>query len=40
MALSPALETPSVIRSVAGRQDIPAILAQYFMRQGLAAGRQ
>lgn len=40
MALSPAIETPSVIRSVAGRQDIPAILAQYFARQGLAAGRQ
>jgi hypothetical protein len=40
MALSPALETPSVIRSVAGRQDIPAILAQYFARQGLMAGRQ
>jgi hypothetical protein len=38
--LSPALETPSVIRSVAGRQDIPAILAQYFARQGLMAGRQ
>ena len=40
MALSPVLETPSVIRSVAGRQDIPAILAQYFARQGLMAGRQ
>jgi hypothetical protein len=40
LALSPALETPSVIRSVAGRQDIPAILAQYFARQGLMAGRQ
>jgi hypothetical protein len=40
MMLSPALETPSVIRSVAGRQDIPALLAQYFARQGLAAGRQ
>ena len=40
LALSPALETPSVIRSVTDRQDIPAILAQYFARQGLAAGRQ
>jgi hypothetical protein len=40
MALSPAIETPSVIRAVSDRQDIPAILAQYFMRQGLAAGRQ
>jgi hypothetical protein len=32
------LETPSVIRALAGRTDIPALLAQYAQRQGVAAG--
>jgi hypothetical protein len=32
------LETPSVVRAVAGRPDIPALLAQYAQRQGSAAG--
>ena len=38
MALSPAIETPSVIRSVAGRQDVPALLAQYFTGRGSRRG--
>jgi hypothetical protein len=32
------IETPSVIRALAGRTDIPALLAQYARRQGAAAG--
>lgn len=32
------LETPSVIRAFANRTDIPALLAQYAQRQGVAAG--
>jgi hypothetical protein len=34
------LETPSVIRALAGRTDIPALLAQYAQRQGVAAGQR
>ena len=36
IATSGALETPSVIRAMAGRTDIPALLAQYAIRQGAA----
>ena len=36
IATAGALETPSVIRAVAGRSNIPAILAQYAIRQGAA----
>jgi hypothetical protein len=36
IATSGALETPSVIRALAGRTDIPALLAQYATRQGAA----
>ena len=36
IATAGALETPSVIRAMAGRTDIPALLAQYAIRQGAA----
>jgi hypothetical protein len=36
MALGGGLETPSVIRALAGRTDIPALIAQYALRQGAA----
>ena len=34
------METPSVIRAFAGQTDIPALLAQYAGRLGIAAGQQ
>ena len=38
--MAPIIETPSVIRSVSGKTDIPALVAQYARRQGLGIGRQ
>jgi hypothetical protein len=38
MAIGGGLETPSVIRSMAGKTDIPALVEQYARRQGVAAG--
>jgi hypothetical protein len=36
VALAGGMETPSVIRAMAGRTDIPAVVAQYLLRQGAA----
>lgn len=36
--LAGGLETPSVIRALAGQTDIPALVSQYARRQGVAAG--
>jgi hypothetical protein len=38
IGVSGALETPSIIRALGGGTNIPALIAQYAQRQGVAAG--